>query len=137
MWENTGLDKRIAITFLRLIGSSLRIQLVFWFVLSAVLSAVLPNAVVCATITPIAIAMLKYIGMDDIKTNKTASDTSHDSICNRTRWSGIAARRCDESCDGRIYTADNRRGVHVLFMGRKIPAYHAHTCACKYPVHDP
>lgn len=71
MWENTGLDKRIAITFLRLIGSSLRIQLVFWFVLSAVLSAVLPNAVVCATITPIAIAMLKYIGMDDIKTNKT------------------------------------------------------------------
>ena len=73
MWENTGLDKRIAITFLRLIGSSLRIQLVFWFVLSAVLSAVLPNAVVCATITPIAIAMLKYIGMDDIKTNKTAS----------------------------------------------------------------
>lgn len=29
MWENTGLDKRIAITFLRLIGSSLRTQLVF------------------------------------------------------------------------------------------------------------
>lgn len=73
MWENTGLDKRIAITFLRLIGSSLRTQLVFWFMLAAVLSAVLPNAVVCATITPIAVAMLKYIGMDDIKNNKTAS----------------------------------------------------------------
>ena len=73
MWENTGLDKRIAITFLRLIGSSLRTQLVFWFILAAVLSAVLPNAVVCATITPIAVAMLKYIGMDDIKNNKTAS----------------------------------------------------------------
>lgn len=73
MWENTGLDKRIAITFLRLIGSSLRVQLVFWFLLAAILSAVLPNAVVCATITPIAVAMLKYIGMDDIKSNKTAS----------------------------------------------------------------
>lgn len=65
---NTGLDKRIAITFLRLIGNSLRMQLVFWFALSMVLSAVLPNAVVCATITPIAVSMLKYIGMDDVKT---------------------------------------------------------------------
>lgn len=73
MWENTGLDKRIAITFLRLIGSSLRVQLIFWFVLAAVLSAVLPNAVVCATITPIAVAMLKYIGMDDIKSNRVSS----------------------------------------------------------------
>lgn len=73
MWENTGLDKRIAITFLRLIGSSLRVQLIFWFVLAAVLSAVLPNAVVCATITPIAMAMLKYIGMDDIKSNRVSS----------------------------------------------------------------
>lgn len=73
LWENTGLDKRIAITFLRLIGNSLRIQLVFWFVLSMVLSAVLPNAVVCATITPIAVSMLKYIGMDDVKNSKTAS----------------------------------------------------------------
>lgn len=73
MWENTGLDKRIAITFLRLIGSSLRTQLVFWFMLATVLSAVLPNAVVCATITPVAVAMLKYIGMDDIMSSKTAS----------------------------------------------------------------
>lgn len=73
MWENTGLDKRIAITFLRLIGSSLRVQLIFWFMLAAVLSAVLPNAVVCATITPIAVAMLKYIGMDDIKSNRVSS----------------------------------------------------------------
>lgn len=73
LWENTGLDKRIAVTFLRLIGNSLRTQLVFWFLLSMLLSAVLPNAVVCATITPIAVSMLKYIGMDDIKNNKPAS----------------------------------------------------------------
>lgn len=73
LWENTGLDKRIAVTFLRLIGNRLRTQLVFWFLLSMLLSAVLPNAVVCATITPIAVSMLKYIGMDDIKNNKPAS----------------------------------------------------------------
>ena len=73
MWENTGLDKRISITFLRLIGGSLKSQLVFWFMLALVLSAVLPNAVVCATITPIAVTMLKYIGVDDIAKSKTAS----------------------------------------------------------------
>lgn len=54
-WEQTGLDKRIAAYFLRLVGSNLRIQLVFWFMLSMILSAVLPNAVVCATVTPIAV----------------------------------------------------------------------------------
>ncbi|MBO5184692.1 MAG: anion permease, partial [Clostridia bacterium] len=44
-WEKTGLDKRIAAKFLSLIGSNLRLQLVFWFLLSAALSALLPNAV--------------------------------------------------------------------------------------------
>jgi sodium-dependent dicarboxylate transporter 2/3/5 len=72
-WEKTGLDNRIAATFLRLIGSNLRMQLVFWFILSALLSAVLPNAVVCATITPIAVSMLNYIGEGDIKNSKIGS----------------------------------------------------------------
>ncbi len=72
-WEVTGLDKRIAITFLKMIGGNLRKQLIFWFILSAVLSAVLPNAVVCATITPIAVAMLTYIGEDDIQASKIGS----------------------------------------------------------------
>lgn len=72
-WEKTGLDKRIAATFLRLVGSNLRKQLAFWFVLSALLSAVLPNAVVCATITPIAVSMLNYLGEGDIKNSKTGS----------------------------------------------------------------
>lgn len=51
-WEETGLDRRIASKFLGLIGSGFRGQLVFWFLLSTLLSTVLPNAVVCATVTP-------------------------------------------------------------------------------------
>lgn len=72
-WEKTGLDRRIAAKCLSLIGSNLRMQLVFWFILSAALSAVLPNAVVCATITPIAVSMLKYVGEDDISNSKKGS----------------------------------------------------------------
>ena len=72
-WEVTGLDKRIASMFLMLIGSNLRSQLVFWFILTTILSAVLPNAVVCAAITPIAVSMLKYIGISEIGKSRTGS----------------------------------------------------------------
>lgn len=72
-WEETGLDRRIASSVLRLIGNNLRKQIVFWFVISAVLSAVLPNAVVCATVTPIAVSMLKYVGEGDIKNSSIGS----------------------------------------------------------------
>lgn len=69
-WEETGLDRRIAARFLGLVGDNLRSQLIFWFLLGASLSAVLPNAVVCATITPIAVAMLKYVGEGDIENSR-------------------------------------------------------------------
>lgn len=72
-WEETGLDKRIAAKFLGMVGGNFRNQLIFWFILSVILSAVLPNAVVCATITPIAVAMLKYVGEGDIKNSKIGS----------------------------------------------------------------
>lgn len=72
-WDETGLDRRIAAVFLRLIGDNVRNQLIFWFLLSALLSAVLPNSVVCATITPIAVAMLKYVGQGDIENSKVSS----------------------------------------------------------------
>ena len=71
--ELTGLDKRIAAKFLGLIGEKLRLQLVFWYLLSTFLSAVLPNAVVCATITPIAVSMLKFAGEGDIASSKIGS----------------------------------------------------------------
>lgn len=72
-WEETGLDKRIAAKFLGLVGSSFRKQLLFWFLLSTALSTVLPNAVVCATVTPIAVSMLKYVGEVDIASSKKGS----------------------------------------------------------------
>ena len=72
-WEKTGLDRRIAISFLNLIGSNLRRQIVFWYLVSALLSAVLPNAVVCATITPIAVSMLNYIGEQNVADSKIAT----------------------------------------------------------------
>lgn len=72
-WELTGLDKRIAAMLLSLIGDKLRNQIIFWFLFSAALSAVLPNAVVCATITPIAVAMLNYVGEGDIAKSRKGS----------------------------------------------------------------
>ena len=72
-WEITGLDKRIAAKCLSLVGGKLSVQIIFWFLLSAALSALLPNAVVCATITPIAVSMLKFIGEKDISNSKNGS----------------------------------------------------------------
>ncbi|MFI3208682.1 MAG: SLC13 family permease, partial [Eubacteriales bacterium] len=72
-WEEVELDKRIAYTFLAMIGSSLTSQIIFWFLLSAALSSVLPNSIVCATITPIAVSMLRYVGIKDIKTSEVGS----------------------------------------------------------------
>ena len=72
-WEETGLDRRIAARFLGLVGDNFRSQLIFWYLLSVALSSVLPNAVVCATITPIAVAMLKFVGEGDIKESKVGS----------------------------------------------------------------
>lgn len=72
-WEETGLDKRIAAKFLGLVGSGFRGQLVFWFILSTLLSTVLPNAVVCATVTPIAVSMLRFVGEGDISNSKKGS----------------------------------------------------------------
>ncbi len=72
-WEETGLDNRIAAKFLSLVGSNLRHQIIFWFILCALLSAVLPNAVVCAAVTPIAVSMLRYVGENDISKSRVGS----------------------------------------------------------------
>lgn len=72
-WEETGLDTRLATKFLSLIGSNLRRQIIFWYILCAALSAVLPNAVVCAAITPIAVSMLRYVGEGDIASSRVGS----------------------------------------------------------------
>lgn len=72
-WEETGLDNRVAAKFLSFVGSNLRQQIVFWFILCTILSAILPNAVVCAAITPIAVSMLRYVGEKDIAKSRVGS----------------------------------------------------------------
>lgn len=72
-WEETGVDKRIAAKLLQLAGSGYKQQIIFWFLISTALSSVLPNGVVCATIIPIAITMLKTIGEADIAKSPVAS----------------------------------------------------------------
>jgi len=72
-WEETGLDRRIAAKFLSLIGSKVRHQVIFWYILCTILSAILPNAVVCAAMTPIAVSMLKYAGEGDIAKSRIGS----------------------------------------------------------------
>jgi sodium-dependent dicarboxylate transporter 2/3/5 len=71
-WEETGLDKRISLKALCLIGPSMRQQVAVWFLVSALLSTLLPNAVVCAVMVPIAISMLKFIGEGEVRDSKTA-----------------------------------------------------------------
>jgi len=72
-WEETGLDRRIAARFLSLVGNKLRHQIIFWFILCTVLSAILPNAVVCAAMTPIAVSMLRYVGINEIGKSRIGS----------------------------------------------------------------
>jgi len=42
-WEETGLDNRIAIKFMSLVGNNFKKQIIFWFCISAFLSAFIPN----------------------------------------------------------------------------------------------
>ncbi|MCQ2457178.1 MAG: anion permease [Clostridia bacterium] len=72
-WEKTGLDKRLALRALNLIGPSVRQQMVVWLLISTVMSSILPNAVVVAVLTPIAVSMLRYIGYGEIDKHKSSS----------------------------------------------------------------
>jgi solute carrier family 13 (sodium-dependent dicarboxylate transporter), member 2/3/5 len=59
-WVVSGLNKRVALRSLTMIGTKLSFQLVIWFILSTVFSMFLPNAVVVVTFCPIAAAMIAY-----------------------------------------------------------------------------
>lgn len=72
-WEATGVDQRIAAHGLALVGTSVKQQVLVWFLLSTVLSAFLPNSVVTAILCSIAISMLRFVGEGDVKNSKTAS----------------------------------------------------------------
>jgi len=65
LWSRWGLDRRIALVSLLGIGGGTRTQILAWFVIAAVLSTFLPNAVVAAAMMPIVVAMLRFIGIED------------------------------------------------------------------------
>ncbi len=68
-WRRWGLDKRLALLFLNKGGKNVKSQVFFWFALSILMSMILPNTVVAATLFPIAIAMLGFLDIkDDILT---------------------------------------------------------------------
>ena len=66
-WSSIGLDKRISLKALSLIGPSMKSQIAVWLLAAIVLSNMMPNVVVVAIFTPIAVAMLKAAGYEDIK----------------------------------------------------------------------
>lgn len=71
-WSIYGLDRRIALRSLTIIGTSIKGQLVVWFLIATLFSTVLPNAVVAAAMCPIAVAMIKYStsSESDLNNNK-------------------------------------------------------------------
>jgi sodium-dependent dicarboxylate transporter 2/3/5 len=66
-WIRWGLDRRIALTALLTVGTGKRRQILTWFAVAAALSAVLPNTIVAAAMMPIVVAMLRFIGVDDLR----------------------------------------------------------------------
>jgi sodium-dependent dicarboxylate transporter 2/3/5 len=66
LWSRSGLDRRIALVSLLGIGTGTRQQILAWFVIAALLSSVLPNTVVAAAMMPIVLAMLRFIGIEDV-----------------------------------------------------------------------
>ena len=66
VWTRWGLDRRIALVSLIGVGTSTRRQILVWFAIATVLSAFLPNTVVAAAMIPVVLAMLRFIGIEDI-----------------------------------------------------------------------
>lgn len=65
-WMTVGLDRRIALKVLTLVGPSMKSQITVWLLASIALTTCLPNLAVCTMFTPIAVAMLKAAGYDDM-----------------------------------------------------------------------
>lgn len=71
-WRSIGLDRRIALKCLALIGPSMRSQVIVWTLVTTVLSTVLPNIVVVSLLCPIAVAMIRAAGFDDVEHSEPA-----------------------------------------------------------------
>ncbi len=69
VWTRWGLDRRIALASLIGVGTGTRRQIMVWFAIATLLSAFLPNTVVAAAMIPVVLAMLRFIGIEDIGTS--------------------------------------------------------------------
>ncbi|MEG1683866.1 MAG: SLC13 family permease, partial [Oscillospiraceae bacterium] len=67
-WAAIGLDRRIALKVLSIVGPSMKSQMAVWLFATIAFSTVLPNIAVVTLFCPIAVAMLKAAGYDDIST---------------------------------------------------------------------
>ncbi len=72
-WSEIGLDKRISLKALSLIGPSMKSQITVWLLAAVVLSNMMPNVVVVAIFTPIAVSMLAAAGYKDIRKCEAAT----------------------------------------------------------------
>lgn len=71
-WKSTGLDRRIALKVLSIVGPTIKSQIIVWLLASMLFSTVLPNIAVVALFCPIAVAMLNAAGYDDISKSAPA-----------------------------------------------------------------
>ncbi len=71
-WAAIGLDRRIALKTLSLVGPSMKSQITVWLLASTLLSTMLPNVAVCALFTTIAVSMLTAAGHGDIPNSAPA-----------------------------------------------------------------
>lgn len=66
-WVSIGLDRRIALKVLSLVGPSMKSQIIVWFLASTLMSTILPDLAVCVMFCPIAVSMLKAAGYQEIR----------------------------------------------------------------------
>ena len=97
LWTRWGLDRRIALVSLIGVGTSARRQILVWFAVAAVLSAFLPNTVVAAAMMPIVLAMLRFIGIEDIGKSAFGSALREDSAHDPLPSVATTATSCDNT----------------------------------------
>ena len=73
-WEVTGLNQRVALKILSIVGPGMKTQIAVWFAIATVMSIFLPNVVIAAALTPIAVAMLSSVGKGDAGQNLCAAN---------------------------------------------------------------
>ncbi len=65
-WERWGLERRLALVTIARVGTSPSRQISVWFLSSAMFALFLPRVVVAATVVPIVVAMLRFVGIEDL-----------------------------------------------------------------------